>query len=167
MNGFSWFPEARTIWAMPRGHRPQGVEHGHGHSLRTLELIFQQSCWKNTCRGCVNNEWFKLLPLQIFFFNLAETPIPGASSGWPWSRPNPWGLWPLGMAQMVLAFRNQLKPFIIMILYSFCFSIFTVKSNLGPSGSVLDHALLLEVYGLWAWPRWFWPPETNSNHSLL
>ena len=44
MNGLSWFPEARTIWAMPRGHRPLGVEHGHGHSLGALELIFQQSC---------------------------------------------------------------------------------------------------------------------------
>ena len=40
MNGLSWFPETRTIWAMPRGHRPQGVEHGHGHSLGALRLIF-------------------------------------------------------------------------------------------------------------------------------
>ena len=30
-----------------------------------------------------------------------------------------------------------------------------------------DRALILEVYGLWAWPRWSWPLETNSNHSLL
>ena len=30
-----------------------------------------------------------------------------------------------------------------------------------------DRGLFLEVYGLWAWPRWSWPPETNSNHSLL
>ena len=30
-----------------------------------------------------------------------------------------------------------------------------------------DRALILEVYGLWAWPKWSWPSETNSNHSLL
>ena len=42
MNGLNCFLEARTIWDMPRGHRPQGVEHGHGHSLGALELTFQQ-----------------------------------------------------------------------------------------------------------------------------
>ena len=41
MNGLSWFPEAKTIWAMLRGHRPQGEEHGQGHSLKALGLIFQ------------------------------------------------------------------------------------------------------------------------------
>ena len=44
MNGLSWFPETRTIWAMPRGPGPQGVEHGHEHTLEALGLIFQQSC---------------------------------------------------------------------------------------------------------------------------
>jgi len=114
-----------------------------------------------------NNEWFELLSLQHYFFNLAEMSIQGDSSGWPWSRPNPWGLWPLGMAQMILASGNQFKPFIIIILYRFCFSNFAEKSNLGPPGSVHYHALLLEIYGLWSWLWWSWPLNTNSNHSLL
>ena len=40
------------------------------------------------------------------------------------------------------------------------------KSFPVPPGYDLSHALLLEIYGLWTWPRWPWPPESNSNHSL-
>ena len=51
MNGLSWFPETMTIWAMFRGHRPQGVEHDQGHPLEALGMIFQQSCRNKTCKG--------------------------------------------------------------------------------------------------------------------
>ena len=71
------------------------------------------------------------------------------------------------MAQMVMASGKQLKPFIIIVLYKFCSYNFAEKSFPVPPGGDLDHALLLKVYGLWTWPRWPWPPETNSNHSLL
>ena len=51
-------------------------------------------------------------------------------------------------------------PFNI-ILYNFDFYNFAEKRNLGIPQAVPDHALLLEVYGTWSCPRWFWPPETN------
>ena len=68
------------------------------------------------------------------------------------------------MAQMVMVSGNQLKPFIIVVLYKFCTYNFAEKSIPGPPGGDLDRALLLGVYGLWTRPRWPWPPESNSNH---
>ena len=60
MNGMSWFPETRTIWAMPRGHRPQGVGHGHGHTLGALGFIFRKVVETKPVAGD-NNEWFELV----------------------------------------------------------------------------------------------------------
>ena len=40
-------------------------------------------------------------------------------TGCPWSWPTPWGLWRLDLSPMALAWGNQLKPFIIFILYKF------------------------------------------------
>ena len=52
------------------------------------------------------------------------------------------------MAQMVMVSGNQLKPFIIMVLYKFGSYNFAEKSiPVLPEGD-LDHALLHEVYGL-------------------
>ena len=44
-----------------------------------------------------------------------------------------------------------------------------VASNYPKNGSqaVHYHGQHLGVYGVWTCPRWFWPPETNWNHSLL
>ena len=63
------------------------------------------------------------------------------------------------MAQMVLVSGTQLNPFIIMVLYMFGSYNFAEKSMPVPLGGDLNHALLLEVYGLWTYPRWSWPPE--------
>ena len=63
-----------------------------------------------------------------------------------------------------MASGNQLKPFIIIVLYKFCSYNLAEISFTVPPGGDLDHALLLKVYGLWTWPRWSWSPETNSNH---
>ena len=52
------------------------------------------------------------------------------------------------MAQMVMASRKQLKPFIIAVLYKFCSYNFAEKSFPVPPGGDLDHAILLGVYGL-------------------
>ena len=65
------------------------------------------------------------------------------------------------MAQMVMVSGNQLKPFIIMVLYKFGSYTLSEKSMPVPPGGDLNHALLLEVYGLWTCPRWSWPPETT------
>ena len=133
-----------SLRSMTSGHGPDGPGLRKPtktiHYYHPLQVLFQQLSWK------INPKAPRVCP-------------------WPWS--TPWGLWPLGMAQMVLVSGNQLKPFIIIILHRFCLSNFAEKSNPGPQGSVHDHALPLEVYGLWAWPRWSWPLETNSNHSLL
>ena len=67
----------------------------------------------------------------------------------------------------LLTSGNQLKPFIIVVLCSFCFNNFAENSILRTPGAIHDHALLLEVYGVLTCPRWSWPPETNSNHYLL
>ena len=63
------------------------------------------------------------------------------------------------MAQMVLVSGTQLNPFIIMVLDMFGSYNFAEKSMPVPPGGDLNHALLLEVYGLWTCPRWSWPPE--------
>ena len=55
------------------------------------------------------------------------------------------GIWSLDLSQMVLASRNQLKPFNIILLYNFDFYNFAEKPNLGIPQAVPDHALLLEV----------------------
>ena len=49
---------------------------------------------------------------------------------------------------MVMASGNQLKPFIVVVLYKFCCYNFAKKSLPVPPGGDLDHALLLGVYGL-------------------
>ena len=46
---------------------------------------------------------------------------------------------------MVMASGNQLKLFIIILLYNFGFYNFAEKPNLGIPQAVPDHALLLEV----------------------
>ena len=43
MNGSSWFPGARTIWAMSRCHRPQGAEHDQGGKTY-FDLIYKLEC---------------------------------------------------------------------------------------------------------------------------
>ena len=40
---------------------------------------------------------------------------------------------------------NPQKPFIIILLFNFCFNNFAEKPNLGIPQAVPDHALLLEV----------------------
>ena len=40
MNGFSWFPEARTIWDRSRRLRPQGVGHDQGQPVGSPYLFF-------------------------------------------------------------------------------------------------------------------------------
>ena len=54
----------------------------------------------------------------------------------------------------LLTSGNQLKPFSIVVLCSFCFNNFAEKSILEAPGAVHDLALLLEVYGVWTCPRW-------------
>ena len=53
------------------------------------------------------------------------------------------------MAHMVMASRNRLKPFVIIVLYKLCSLNFAEKSFPVPPGGDLDRALLLGVYGLW------------------
>ena len=167
MNGLSWFLKARTIWAMPRGHRPQGLGRDHGHPLEAPGIGVSARLKKKICRGSNLNHSLLTHPLQVFFQQLCWKISSKVRRECPWPCSTPWGLWPLSMAQMVLAYGNQLKPFIIITLCRFCFNHFPEKSIPKPPGCVHEHALLLEVYGLWAWPRWSWSPETNLNHSLL
>ena len=42
MDGFSWFPEARTIWDRSRLLRPQEVGHQQGQAVGSQDLVFQQ-----------------------------------------------------------------------------------------------------------------------------
>ena len=75
-------------------------------------------------------------PVQLLFQHFYCKIKPRAFRECPWPCSSPWGLWPLSMAQMVLASGNQLKPFIIIILHRFCLSNYAEKTNQGPQGSV-------------------------------
>ena len=43
MNGFSWFPEAKTIWNSSSCLRPQGVGHDQGQPVGSPDLVFRMS----------------------------------------------------------------------------------------------------------------------------
>ena len=76
----------------------------------------------------------------------------------------PSGLWNGFFSKVVE--RTPVEDVLIMnglscFLYKFFSSTLLKRQFQGlPVG---DHylALILEVYGLWAWPKWSWPSETN------
>ena len=46
MNGFSCFPEAKTIWDRSRRLRPQGVDHDHGQPVGVQRIDFSAKLLK-------------------------------------------------------------------------------------------------------------------------
>ena len=82
----------------------------------------------------------------------------------------PSGLWNGFFSKVVE--RTPVEDVLIMnglscFLYKFFSSTLLKRQFQGLPVGDHDRALILEVYGLWAWPKWSWPSETNSNHSLL
>ena len=82
----------------------------------------------------------------------------------------PWGLRNWFFSKVVE--RTPVEDVLIMnglscFLYKFFSSTLLKRQFQGLPVGDHDRALILEVYGLWAWPKWSWPSETNSNHSLL
>ena len=57
MNGLSWFLKARTIWAMPRGHRPQGLGRDHGHPLEAPGIGVSARLKKKSCTAIHPRPW--------------------------------------------------------------------------------------------------------------
>ena len=89
---------------------------------------------------------------------------------WSMVMDTPSGLWNWFFSKVVE--RTPVEDVLIMnglscFLYKFFSSTLLKRQFQGLPVGDHDRALILEVYGLWAWPKWSWPSETNSNHSLL